>query len=75
MSPTDEYRETQQKMQEYMSCGVKLGWLINPDAGAVEIYRMGKETQVLLNRVSLSGEDILPNLIVNLEDIFESRSP
>ena len=37
----------QQKMQEYMSCGVKLGWLINPDAGAVEIYRIGKETQVL----------------------------
>ena len=72
MSPTDEYRETQQKMLEYMNCGVKLGWLINPDVGVVEIYRIGKKTQVLKNPVSLSGEDILPNLIVNLEDIFDS---
>lgn len=72
MSPTDEYRETQQKMQEYMSCGVKLGWLINPDAGVVEIYKVGKKTQVLKNPVSLSGEDILPELTVNLEDIFDS---
>ena len=30
MSPTDNLMEVQTKMNEYISCGVKLGWLIYP---------------------------------------------
>ena len=36
ISPTDDLSTTQQKMNEYMNCGVKLGWLINPDAKEVD---------------------------------------
>ena len=36
---TDDLNELQSKMKEYLDCGVKLGWLINPDAKQVEIYR------------------------------------
>jgi Uma2 family endonuclease len=43
MSPTDELETKQQKMEEYIDFGVKLGWLINPDAQQVEIYRQGQE--------------------------------
>ncbi len=71
MSPTDNLLDVQQKMEEYMSCGVKLGWLINPDERRVEIYRLAKEKEVLNNPSNLSGEDILPNLIVDLSDIFD----
>ncbi|MDJ0575023.1 MAG: Uma2 family endonuclease [Xenococcaceae cyanobacterium MO_234.B1] len=71
MSPTDNLLDVQQKMEEYMSCGVKLGWLINPDELQVEIYRLGQEKEVLNNPSNLSGEDILPNLIVDLSDIFD----
>jgi Uma2 family endonuclease len=70
MSPTDNLEDLQQKMREYISCGVKLGWLINPDAKLVEIYRCDTDKQVLSNRCSLSGEDILPGLTVDLADIF-----
>jgi Uma2 family endonuclease len=70
MSPTDELRTTQQKMEEYMSCGVKLGWLINPDVQQVEIYRIRQEKEVINNPISLSGEDILPGLTVDLTEIF-----
>jgi Uma2 family endonuclease len=66
LSPTDELTELQAKMAEYMNCGVKLGWLINPDEKQVEIYRNGQDKEVLNNPRSLSGEDILPNLIVDL---------
>lgn len=38
ISPTDDLLATQQKMNEYINCGVKLGWLINPDVKEVEIY-------------------------------------
>jgi Uma2 family endonuclease len=70
LSPSDELAVTQQKMQEYLSCGVKLGWLINPDAKEVEIYRLGKEKEVINNPSSLSGEEILPGLNVYLENIL-----
>ena len=70
MSPTDEILELQQKMSEYMACGVKLGWLINPDERQVEIYRQGQDKQLLSSPISLSGEDILPGLTVDLAEIF-----
>lgn len=70
LSPTDELNKTQQKMQEYLSCKVKLGWLINPDVREVEIYRLGKEPEMLNNPSSLSGEEILSGLTVDLTDIF-----
>ncbi len=62
----------QQKMKEYISCGVKLGWLINPDESQVEIYRLGEEKEVVNNPSNLSGEDILPQLIVDLSEIIGS---
>lgn len=70
LSPTDNLAETQQKMLEYMDCGVKLGWLINPDAKEVEVYRNGKDKEVLTNPGCLSGEDILSGLTVDLTEIF-----
>ena len=70
VSPTDDITELQQKMAEYLDCGVKLGWLIDPDEKQVEIYRQGKEKEILDNPHSLSGENVLPDLTVDLTDIF-----
>ena len=56
---------------EYMSCDLKLGWLINPSEKQVEIYRQGQDQQILDNPSSLSGEDIMPNLVVDLADIWQ----
>ena len=70
LSPTDDLLTTQQKMIEYLNCGVQLGWLINPDEKEVKIYRLGKATEILSNPSSLSGEDILPGLTIDLADIF-----
>jgi Uma2 family endonuclease len=70
MSPTDILEELQSKMKEYLSCGVKLGWLINPDAREVEIYRIGQDQHIISNPNNLSGEEILPGLTVDLTNIF-----
>ena len=70
MSPTDDLIELQQKMIEYMNCGVKLGWLINPDDKQVEVYRNGQDKEVLNNPSSLDGETLLPDLTVGLSDIL-----
>ncbi|MEM7758218.1 MAG: Uma2 family endonuclease [Cyanobacteria bacterium P01_A01_bin.40] len=70
MSPTDDLDELQNKMKEYLNCGVKLGWLINPDAKQVEIYRQDREKEVLHDPKTLSGEAIMPELTVSLAEIF-----
>jgi Uma2 family endonuclease len=66
MSPSNDLRDTQAKIREYMENQVKLSWLINPQAKQVEIYRQGKPVEVLNFPTQLSGEDILPGFILDL---------
>ncbi len=71
MSPTDSLKDTQDKMQEYMNNQVKLGWLINRKTRRVEIYRQGQEIEVLESPTQLSGEDILPGFVLNLQTVWK----
>ena len=71
LSPNDRLQDVQLKMSEYRECGVKLGWLIYPEEQRVEIYRLEKEVEILTAPQSLSGEDLMPGLTVELEEIFE----
>lgn len=70
MSPSDYLVNIQAKMKEYLDNGVKLGWLINPQAKQVEIYRLGKDVEVLDSPQTLSDEEILPGLVLDLANIF-----
>ena len=64
------YQDLQNKMQEYIDNGVKLGWLIEPKSKKVEIYRQDRLPEVLNNPTNLSGENILPDFILDLTNIF-----
>ena len=69
-SPSDSLKPLQEKMQEYIDNGCRLGWLINRQNRQVEIYRQGQEKQTLENPPTLSGEDILPGFVLNLKLIM-----
>ncbi|GAB1539256.1 Uma2 family endonuclease [Scytonema sp. NUACC21] len=71
MSPSDDLKKAQEKMQEYMENQVKLGWLIDRKNRRVEIYRLGKEVEVLEAPTELSGEDVLPGFVLNLQAVWE----
>ena len=74
VSPSDlrnqRYKDLQQKMQEYLDNGVQLGWLIEPKTQKVEIYRRGQAVEILQSPKTLSGEDVLPGLVLDLEPIW-----
>jgi Uma2 family endonuclease len=57
-------------MKEYIDNGAKLGWLIDRQNQQVEIYRNGKEVEIVKSPQSLLGEDILPNFVLDLTDIL-----
>jgi Uma2 family endonuclease len=65
-SRTDSLKELQDKMQEYIDSGASLGWLIDRKNKRVEIYRPGKDVEILENPASLSGEDVLPGFVLDL---------
>jgi len=69
-SASDSLSKLQDKMQEYIDNGAKLGWLIDPQNKRVEIYRLGKEREILENPTELSGEDLLPSFVLNLKKIW-----
>ncbi len=70
MSPSDSLRDTQDKMREYMEAGVKLGWLIERKTRIVEIYRQGQAKEVLEFPQTLSGEEILPGFVLDLQVVW-----
>jgi Uma2 family endonuclease len=70
LSPTDNLKTTHAKMQEYLSNGILLGWLINPQDRQVEIYRPGQSVEVLQAPAVLSGESVLPKFTLNLEWVW-----
>ncbi|MBD2080326.1 Uma2 family endonuclease [Leptolyngbya sp. FACHB-17] len=59
-SRTDSLSDLQEKMQEYLDSGVRLGWLFNPQDQQVEIYRQGQDKEVKSLPTQLSGETVLP---------------
>ncbi|HEY9771402.1 MAG TPA: Uma2 family endonuclease [Coleofasciculaceae cyanobacterium] len=71
MSPSDRLETIQAKMKEYQDNGVKLGWLINSQQQQVEIYRLGQSTEILNKPLTMSGENILIELVIELDFIWE----
>ncbi len=71
MSPTDDLITVQKKMEEYMSNGVRLGWLINPEDKQVEVYCPGKAKELLESPNTIANDDVLPGLIIELDTIWE----
>ncbi|MEH2462663.1 Uma2 family endonuclease [Nostoc sp.] len=69
-SRTDSLKELQEKMQEYIENGAQLGWLIDRKNKRVEIYRPGKDVEILDNPASLSRENILPGFVLHLQQII-----
>jgi Uma2 family endonuclease len=69
-SASDRLKPLQDKMQEYIDNGVRLGWLINPQDQAVKIYRMGRKIEELRSLTSLSGEDVLPDFVLDFKGIL-----
>lgn len=65
-SRSDDLSTLQEKMQEYLDSGLRLGWLVNPQQQQVEIYRFDRSVEVVQLPANLSGETILPGFILSL---------
>jgi Uma2 family endonuclease len=69
-SVSDEMSKLRGKMQEYIEQGARLGWLIDPESGTVEIYRPDRPVETLNRPEVLSGEGVLPGFVLVLKGIL-----
>jgi Uma2 family endonuclease len=69
-SKTDRLARLQAKMSEYIENGAQLGWLIDPAARRVYVYRPGQEVETLNAPETIVGDPVLPNFILQLREIW-----
>ena len=69
-SPSQTISEQQGRMEEWIRSGVLLGWLIDPYARQVWIYRANGDTEALENPTQLSGEDVCTGLTIDLARVW-----
>ena len=67
ISESDSLSTVQQKMEEWIANGARLGWLFQPDAEEVFVYRPDQKTERLIGyEQTLSGENVLPEFAFDL---------
>jgi Uma2 family endonuclease len=69
-SSSDNLKDLQAKMREYVENGAQLGWLIDPKDKRVHVYRGNGRVEILDNPQRVSGEDVLVNFNLDLTEIW-----
>jgi Uma2 family endonuclease len=68
-SPSDNVSDLREKMREYVSSGLRLGWLIVPATAQVEVYTPGGVETFNAPR-SISAGPVLPGFKLELASIW-----
>jgi Uma2 family endonuclease len=70
LSPNDLAYEVDAKVQDYLSAGVRLVWVVNPLARTIAVHRLGGTGTILRENDELNGEDVLPGFSCRVGDLF-----
>ena len=70
-SPSNRRQTTQDKIREYLTRGVRMIWIVDPEARTVTVYRQAGEGRLLWHDATLSGEDVLPGFQCRVVEFFE----
>lgn len=69
-SETDRLLDAQEKMQMWMANGAELAWLLDPSRKTVEIYRPGREVEVLEGGSAVEGDGPVAGFVLELGRIW-----
>ncbi len=58
-------------MREYIENGAQLGWMIDPETQTVEVYRLGREPELLAALESLAGEGPVNGFVLDLRTVWD----
>ena len=70
-SPGDSRREVNDKALMWLSYGVRLVWVVHPDARTVDVHRAGRAAATLAADDDLDGMDVLPGFACPVSEVFD----
>jgi Uma2 family endonuclease len=70
LSPDDTRAQREAKVREYLVCGVRMVWYVDPATQTVTVYRPGQAERRLTTTDTLSGEDVLPGFSCGVAELF-----
>ncbi len=71
LSPGSRRQAVQDKIREYLNRGVRMIWIVDPEARSVTVYRQASEGRLLWEDATLTGEDVLPGFQCRVAEFFE----
>ena len=72
VSPSDSPREVNDKAWMWLSYGVRLVWVVQPDTRTVDVYRPGRAVVTLDEHETLDGMDVLPGFTCAVREVFDT---
>ena len=69
-SPTDSRVAVHDKAHMWLGHGVRLVWVVHPEARAVDVYRPDHATATISGEGALDGLDVLPGFSCPLDAVF-----
>ena len=63
--------EMARKRREYFAAGVRLVWLVDPEARTIAVYTGPRNPTLLRHGDTLSGGAVLPGFSLSLKDLFD----
>jgi Uma2 family endonuclease len=70
LSPSDKQEDIDEKVEEYLTAGVALVWVVNPRFRTVTVFRNDAEPELFNVREELSAEPHLPGFRVAVKALF-----
>lgn len=70
ISPGDTYAEVAEKVEEWLTAGCAMVWVINPRWETVEVHRADEEFTVLRGTDMLDGGNVVEGFRCQVQDIF-----
>lgn len=70
ISTNDPAPNVRIKIEEYLQGSVKLVWEVEPESRTVLIHRLDGTTQMLHDRDTLSGENVVPGFVCKVADFL-----
>ena len=71
-SPSDTRREVHDKALMWLSYGVGLVWVVQPDTRTVDVYQPDRAVVTLTEKDTLDGCDVLPGFTCTVSEVFDT---
>ena len=70
VSPDDHFTRVQRKVTHYLTHGVRLLWVLDPEDRSLTVYRPDQPLRIPGEQDTVTGEEVLPGFSCRVLDLL-----